>query len=98
MTTSTDGAVTMRPPPGPRRILRDVLELDQADGLAEHGPAGAVPLEQLGLRPEHDPLGPADRGDVRDDPVGHRGGQLAAIALPLAMRSVGDVGATHRQG
>ena len=77
---------------------RDVLELDQADRLAEHGPAGAVPLEQLGLRPQDDPLGPAGGGDVRDDPVGHRGGQLAAVALPLAVRSVGDVGTTHRRG
>ncbi len=98
MVTSTDGAVTTRPPPGPRRIRATFWSSTRR--TASRNTARLMPYrwQQFGLGPEHDPLGPTGRGDVRDDPVGHRGGQLAAIALALTMGSVGDVDVTDRRG
>lgn len=61
-----------RPPAGPC----DLLVLEEADRLAEHGPAHPVALEQLGLRAQHLADRPAERHDVLDDAVGDPLGPL----------------------
>ena len=60
------------PAPGPGHLL----VLDQADRLAEDGPADLVALEQVGLRPEDLADRPAQRHDVLDDLIGHLRGAL----------------------
>ena len=55
---------------------RHLLVLHQAHGLAEHGAADLVALEQVGLRPEHLAHRPAQRHDVLDDAIGHLGRPL----------------------
>ncbi len=57
----------------------DVLEFDDPGGLAEHGAADAVALQQVGLRAEHRAFGPPERRDVGDDPISDVGRQLVAV-------------------
>jgi hypothetical protein len=55
--------------------------LEQAHGLAQHGPADAVAGEQIGLRAEHGTDLPAARLDVVVDPGGDDLGELGARTL-----------------
>ena len=54
----------------------DLLVLDEADRLAEDGPAHLVALEEVRLRAEHLAHRPAQGHDVLDDQVGHLGRPL----------------------
>jgi hypothetical protein len=63
-------------PAGAAPHPRHLLVLEQPNGLAEHRSAHAVAFEQVGLGPEHLPLGPARVGDVGDDPGGDRRREL----------------------
>ena len=67
--------------PAPRTTAHagDLEVLEQPHGLAEHGAAHAVAVQQLGLGADDLALGPALLGDVAEHPVGHDGRQLRAV-------------------
>ena len=62
-------AITKSPPPGPRRMRRDLVVLEQAHRLAQQGTTRPPPLDELGLGPHElsglEPLGKNGAGDVR---------------------------------
>ncbi len=79
---------------------RDLLVLDQPDGLAEHRAAHAVALEQLSLAPEHLAHRPSKGHDVLDDLVGNARGALAigASARAQGRRNAARAGLGRHRG